>query len=481
MGPVGLKIGVEARPASRIAVSIEVPPDRSQAGYDEALSRLSRSVTLPGFRKGKVPRAVLIQQIGLVRIRATALETLADGVWKEALEQESLKPLSEPELVGGFESLLEAFEPGQPFTFTFETDVEPTPNLKKKTGFEVTTQLVSFDASKVDELLQESRKQMATIIPVLDRKAQKGDIAVVSFKGIYGDDGKSIKGGDADSMDIDLETDRMIPGFVEGILGMNLNEKRNIKCKFPDDYSDEQARGREAEFTLTLNDLKTRELPPLDDEFARQASDKSSLKELRDELEERLKKDAKRKNDNNRKSALLDALVKEVEVELPESLIQNEIRNLIEQTASNFAQQGMDVKSMFTPDLVKSLMESSRPEAENNLRANFALKALALSEDIKVDDQEVETKIKELSNELSDQKNIDIQRLRIVVREDLLKDKLINWLGDNSTIIENKESDSSDSAKAKIKPKGAKVKSSSSSTSKENKKASSGRGDSGSS
>ena len=152
---------------------------------------------------------------------------------------------------------------------------------------------------------------------------------------------------------------------------------------------------------IDLKDLKTRELPALDDAFAKQASEQETLADLRKDLEQRLKDDAERRQTSNRRDALLKALVEQLEVELPEALIQQESRNLLEQTAAQFAQQGMDVKSLFTPDLVRNLMQNSRPEAEERLRRSFALTALADAEDIKVEDKDVDAKIKEVKKELS--------------------------------------------------------------------------------
>merc|ERR1712072_275940 len=171
----------------------------------------------------------------------------------------------------------------------------------------------------------------------------------------------------------------------------NINDEKILKCEFPKDYHQEEAKGRKAEFNVSLEDLKIKELPELNDEFAKQASDKENMADLRTDLEKRLKEDTDRKQAKNRQDSLLEALVKELEVELPKSLIDQEVRVIVEQTAQNFAQQGIDVKSMFTPELVKSLMESSKGEAEKKLRQK---------------------------------KNIDAARLKEAITDDLLQDKL---------------------------------------------------------
>ena len=447
MSAAALKVTTETRPSSRLAVTVTIPGERSKASYEEAITSLCRNVNLPGFRKGKVPRTVVVQQLGSVRIKATALEGLVDSIWRDAIKQETIEPISQPELSGGFDGLLESFKPGEEFTLTLEADVAPTPKLKSTKGLKAEFEPVAYDADKVDAMLEDSRKQLATVVPVEGRAAEKGDIAVLGFKGTFSDDGSEIEGGSSDSMDVDLEHGRMIPGFIEGVIGMKVGDSKTVDCEFPDDYPKEDARGRKAAFAIDLKDLKTRELPELNDEFAKQASEQETLADLRKDLEQRLKDDAERRQTSNRRDALVAALVEQLEVDLPEALIQQESRNLLEQTAAQFAQQGMDVKSLFTPDLVRNLMQNSRPEAEERLRRSFALTALAEAEAIKLDDQEVDAKITEVKKELSDESKIDPERLRQAVMDDLMQDKLMGWLEDNSTLTEK-------AAEAEDKPAG---------------------------
>ena len=444
MSAAALKVSTESRPSSRLAVTVTVSGERCTASYEEAIKSLSRSINLPGFRKGKVPRSVLVQQLGGVRIKATALEKLIDNAWRDAIKQESLEPISQPDLSSGFDGLLESFNPGDELTFTLEADVAPTPKLKSTKGLKAEYEAVAYDPSRVDSMIDDSRKQLATVVPVEGRAAQKGDIAVLGFNGTYSDDGSEIEGGSADSMDVDLDNGRMIPGFIEGVIGMNVGENKSVDCQFPEDYPKDDARGRKATFAIELKDLKTRELPELDDAFAKQASEKDTMADLRKDLEQRLKDDAERRQTSNRHDGLVKALVSQLEVDLPEALIQQESRNLVEQTAAQFAQQGMDVKSLFTPDLIRNLMQNSRPEAEERLRRSFALTALAEAEDIKLDDSAIDTKLDEVKKDLSADAKVDPERLRQAVMDDLMQEQLMSWLETNSTLTEKAPEPDSD-------------------------------------
>ena len=442
-----LKVSTSPRPGSRMAVEIGVPAGLTQTSHEQAVEKLSRTIKLPGFRKGKVPRAVLVQQIGAERIRATALEELVDSVFRNALKQAEIPAIGQPSVDGGFEALLERFEPGKELSLTLEMDVEPTPSLKSTKGLKAEAEAVSFDAARVDELIEQSRRQLATLVPVEKRAAEQGDVAVISFSGTFTDNGEAISGGSAEAMEVELEDGRMIPGFVEGIIGMKPGDSKTVACQFPEEYPQEDAAGRKASFEISLSELKTRELPALDDAFAQQASDKQTLAELRADLEERLKEDAERRNESNRHDALLAALVEQLEVELPETLVQEEIISLLEQTAGQLAQQGMDVKKLFTPQLIQSLRETSRPEAEERLKRSLALKALATAEKIDVAADEIEAKVKELSRGFSDSSRIDPARLRQAVQEDLMREKLMGWLESHSTVTEKAAAD--DEAKPK--------------------------------
>tara|TARA_Y100001968_G_scaffold242752_1_gene226445 strand:- start:3655 stop:5037 length:1383 start_codon:yes stop_codon:yes gene_type:complete len=453
MSPSKLKVTTDPRPNSRMAFELEVPAERCKASYDAALSRLSKTANLPGFRKGKVPKAVLLQQLGATRIKASALENLLQKVWEEALDEKKIEPLCEPDIKNGFESLLENFNPGENLSIIFETDINPSPTLKKTKGLIAESEKVEYDPKKIDELIEQSRKQLATLVPVENRAAKKGDVAVVNFQGTYADDGSKIEGGSGEAMDIELEKGRMIPGFIEGVIGMSINDEKTLKCEFPEDYHQKDSKGRKANFQVTLKDIKTRELPALDDEFAKQASEKETMAELRNDLEKRLKEDAESNHKKNRQESLVKALVKELEVDLPKTLIDLEVRNLVEQTARNFAQQGVDVKSMFTNEIVESLMKSSRNEAEENLRRTFALQALATKEEIKISDSELQQKLSSVKEELGNDKKIDEIKLKQVISDDLLEEKLLLWLEDNNTVIEKEHEKPKEAKEKSKKPK----------------------------
>ena len=455
-----LIVKTTALPQSRVALELEIPSNTCKSCVNETINSISRSAKIPGFRLGKIPKQVLIQRIGITQLHASALEKIIDKSWNQALKMESIEPLSEPELVDGFESILKIFNPEKPLKITLQTDVAPELKLKKSKGLSVEIKKSKFDPKSIDEALEKSRNQLANIIPVNNRPAKLGDIAVVSFKGIYKDSKKEIDGGSSDSMDLELEKNKMIPGFVEGIVGMKIDDNKTLTLRFPEDYSHEDSRGKEAIFEVILKDLKEKELPELNDDFAKQSGNKDSLKELKKDIEKQLKENFDKTQKNIKVEALMDALSKELDAEIPKAMIDIEVRNNIEQTAQRFAQQGMDIKSTFTPELVKSLAESTRPQAEKNVQRNLALKALSEREKITVEDEEIDQKMKEYEDEISKSpKQIDIQKLKDVVRNDLLQEKLITWLEENSAVKEISEKATTKATTKATSKKGVQTKS----------------------
>jgi trigger factor len=300
---------------------------------------------------------------------------------------------------------------------------------------------VAYDPAKVDQLLENYRERMATRVPVEGRPAQEKDLAVLDFSGYLAkedpnsdEDPQEIPGGSAEDFELELVEGRFIPGFIEGIIGMSVGETRDVSATFPDPYVQPDLAGKPAVFTITLKELKEKELPELDDDFAQEVSEFETLDELRKSLEERFQKEAEDKTSGNKQEALLKELVKYLEVDLPETLVRREIDYMVTQTAMQFANQGMDIKSIFTPELVQTMRERSRPEAIARIQRTMALGEIAKQESITVEQPEITAKMQEVLQDLQGQQDIDIDRVRQVVEEDLLRDKIFDWLEANNTI-----------------------------------------------
>ncbi|HTL88289.1 MAG TPA: trigger factor [Leptolyngbya sp.] len=435
-----MKVTQEKLPASQIGLEIEITPEMSQKTYDRVLQDFTRSLNVPGFRKGKVPRQVLIQRFGMARIKAAVIEELVDAGLKDALKQEEINALGNFQLRSSFDELIASYKPGEALTFSASVDVSPEVTLKQYKDFTVQAEEVKPDPEKVDSVIESYRTQMATMIPIEDRPAQKGDVAVVDYKGRYmpvGEDAEEtdVPGGTASDFQLELEDGRFIEGFIDGIIGMNPGETKEISVTFPEDYPQEQLSGRPAKFDITVKELKGKELPEVDDDFAKEASDDEfeTIAEMRASLEKRFSEEAEQQTKSNKEEALLSELLNQVEADLPETMIEREVEYMVTQTAMQLQQQGIDIKQLLNKDTIPMLKQRSRPDAIERIKRTLALGEVAKRESLKVEEDELNTKVQELLTELEG-RDIDMARLTSAVEEDLLKEKIMDWLIANSTI-----------------------------------------------
>ncbi|MEB3337844.1 MAG: trigger factor, partial [Leptolyngbyaceae bacterium] len=232
---------------------------------------------------------------------------------------------------------------------------------------------------------------------------------------------------------VELTEGRFIPGFIDGILGMNLGETKEISVQFPADYAQEDLADQPAIFTITLKELNEKELPELDDDFAQQVSEFATLAELRATLESRVNEEAERKTKANKEKAFLDELLKHVEIDLPETLVEQEVDYMLTQFAMQLQNQGIDFRKLLTSESLPMMRKSSRPDAIDRIKRTITLGEIAKRENIQVDPAALTARVNELLEEYGD-REIDPERLRGVIEEEMLKDKILEWLEANSTL-----------------------------------------------
>jgi trigger factor len=433
-----MKVTQEKLPASQVGLQIEIPSEITKQAYEQVIQKFTRSANIPGFRKGKVPRQVLVQRFGVLQLKAAALEELIDDSLKKALDQEKIEALGNFQLRSSFEELITQYDPGAPLTFSASVDVQPEINLDQYTGLSVQAEEIKPDPERVDKVLEQYQEQVATLIPVEGRPAQLKDVTVVDYRGVLVSDDpdgepEPFPGGEAEDFQVELTEGRFIEGFIDGIIGMSAGETKDVRVTFPEEYGEETLAGRTAVFTITLKEIKERELPPLDDDFAQEVSEFETLAELRESLEKRYQEEADERTQGNKEQAILDELLKHIQVELPETLVERELTYMINQTAVQLQNQGLDIRQLFTEETIPMLKERSRPEAENRIKRTLALGEVAKREDIKVDEADINSKMEEILENLRD-RDIDRDRLKNVVTEDLLKEKIVEWLIQHSTV-----------------------------------------------
>ncbi|MBN3878167.1 MULTISPECIES: trigger factor [unclassified Nostoc] len=437
-----MKVTQEKLPASQIGLEIEITPEITKQTYEQVIKNLASTANIPGFRKGKVPRPILLQRLGTTRIKAAALEELIQDGIEQAVKQEAIPAIGQPQLRSSFEDLINNYEPGKPLTISAAVDVEPEVNLVQYTDLQAKAEEVKYDPERVENTLDKERQELATLIPVEGRAAQIGDIAVVDFKGSFarveGEDETAelepIPGAEATDFQVELQEDKFIPGFISGIVGMNPEETKEIAAQFPDPYANEELAGKAATFTVTLKELKEKELPEVNDDFAQEVSDFETLEELRASLVEQYQKEADDKTKTNKQEALLTELLKHVEVDLPATLIEQEVDAMLTQTAMRLSQQGLDVRKLFTQDIIPQLRERSRTEAIERIKRSLSLREIGKRESIEVTPEEIAARVTELLEQYSEEQDVDEDKLRSIVENELLTEKIIDWLLEHSSV-----------------------------------------------
>ncbi|MEH1861098.1 MAG: trigger factor [Nostoc sp.] len=437
-----MKVTQEKLPASQIGLEIEITPEITKQTYEQVIKNLASTANIPGFRKGKVPRPILLQRLGTTRIKAAALEELIQDGIEQAVKQEAIPAIGQPQLRSSFEDLINNYEPGKPLTISAAVDVEPEVNLVQYTDLQAKAEEVKFDPERVENTLDKERQELATLIPVEGRAAQIGDIAVVDFKGSFarveGEDETAelepIPGAEATDFQVELQEDKFIPGFISGIVGMNPEETKEIAAQFPDPYANEELAGKAATFTVTLKEIKEKELPEVNDDLAQEISDFETLEELRASLVERYQKEADDKTKTNKQEALLTELLKHVEVDLPATLIEQEVDAMLTQTAIRLSQQGLDVRKLFTQDIIPQLRERSRTEAIERIKRSLSLREIGKRESIEVTPEEIAARVTELLEQYSEEQDVDEDKLRSIVENELLTGKIVDWLLEHSSV-----------------------------------------------
>ena len=432
-----MKVTQEKLPDSQVGLNIEVPADQSQRIYERVVQNLVKTTRLPGFRPGKVPRQILIKQLGPSRVKAMALEELLKESIEKAIKQENLDVLGNYDIKPSFEELVEQFTPGEIFNFAATVDVEPEVILTAYQELSIQAEETVFDPQAVEDWLEQRREQVADLVPVEDRPAQKDDVAIIDFQGYLatetGEKGEAIAEVKGSDFKAELSDGKLVEGMAEGITGMNLEETKDVTAQFPADYPLESVAGQKVVFEVTLKELKTKELPDLDDDFAAEVSEFETLEELRESLTQGYQEEAEQATTNSIHEAIIEKLLELNDFPLPEVLIQEESNRVLQQTAMQMEQMGLDIRALFTQENLPRLRENARPEAIRLIKQELIMSKIAELEELKPEEAALEERFKELSRQLQEE-SIDPTKLFSLVYSQLRTEKVLEWLQEKATV-----------------------------------------------
>lgn len=406
-----MKVSHETLPGSKVRFAIEVEGDRSRKIHEITLQRLLKTVQVPGFRKGKAPRPLLMQYVGSEAVRAEVFEKLIDEVLREVRTQhEDLKPMGQFRLGEEGDAIFTAFRVGETLAFAAEIDVEPKVEVSDYLGMTVTVESVQPDPEAPGKMLAEFQRRRAPLVPVEGRSAALGDVVTIDYS-LRQPDGEPLENWeDETGVQLDLNPESFLPEIVAGIEGMNPGETKEIAAHLSDP-EDVTAEPQPVVATVTLQSIKVRELPPLDDEFARSISQKETMAELQAYLEEREAKAAEEQTADRIQAAMAEALVERTQCEVPQTLMQQELELLLQRQLQEFQESvGQEVLSRLTESDVRELGQMLAPAAMAKVKYDLALVAIADRENLVVTEEALAQRIADVQAGI--QERLDPQKLQ---------------------------------------------------------------------
>ncbi|SCW46585.1 trigger factor [Paenibacillus tianmuensis] len=372
-------------------LDIEVDADQVAAALDKAFKKVVNKVNVPGFRKGKVPRSIFESKFGVESLYQDALDIIVPDAYIAAVQETGIQPVDRPEVD------VEQFGKGQVLKFKAKVTVKPEVELGEYKGIALEAPSVDVTAEEVNEELEKLQKRHAELVPVEAGAAENGDNVVIDFEGFV--DGVPFEGGQAERYSLELGSGSFIPGFEEQVVGLEKDGEKDITVTFPEDYHAEELKGKEAVFKIKLHDIKRKNLPALDDEFAKDVSEFETLDEYKADLENKLKERKQNEADRKKENDLVEKASEAAQVEIPEVMINDEAEQMVKEFENRLRTQGMniDMYYQFTGQSADDLKGQMRADAEKRVHNNLVLEAIAKAENLEATEEEINAELENLA------------------------------------------------------------------------------------
>lgn len=425
-----MELKIQRQENERTVLEFTMNSDEFEKELDKAFRKEAKHFKVPGFRNGKVPRNVVEKMYGVEVLYETVINDAANEQYKKAIEENNLEVVSTPVLD------VKQIERGKEFIFTVAVFEKPEAVVKKYKGLEIEKVENKVTREEVDAKINSDREKNARVEYVSDRSLKEGDISTIDFEGFV--DGVPFEGGKAEDYELTIGSNQFIPGFEESMIGMNVGEEKEINVTFPEDYHAENLAGKPAVFKVKLHTIKEKILPELDDEFAKDISEFDTLEEYKKSVEERLQKEKDNLSKSQKEQKVLDKLIENTEVFIPEEMLDDEVESILDGYRANLSHQGLSLEQFckYMNKTVSDLQEETKPEAKRNVTIRLALEAVAKQEDIKVQDSEIDEKITELLNSYKTNKtssNLNQnENVRKYMKKNIKNQKIIDLIIDSA-------------------------------------------------
>ena len=383
-----MKVTAEHGENREVTLPIEVEQEKLENATDGAAKRIAGRVNIPGFRKGKAPRKIVENFVGKEAILQEAFEAVAQKAFDEALKEQDMEPVTRPEID------IVTLEEGKNVVFTAKFTQRPEVTLGEYKGLKVEKPEASVSEEDIDRQIEGMRQHQGTLIDApADAAVKKDDFITLDFDGFV--DGVPFEGGKGEDYPLQIGSGSFIPGFEDQLIGAKVAEEREVNVTFPEDYHAENLKGKAALFKCTVRSIKSRELPEVNDEFAKKASKFDTLAELREDIRKNLQESAARRAENERRTKAIDMATDNCTMEIPPVMVENRITAMIQEMAMRLEQQGMSLEQYLQYaglDMAR-IRDEYRETAEKNVRTDLMLEEVAKAEDIKVDGRDLDQEV----------------------------------------------------------------------------------------
>lgn len=380
------------RVENEATLKITAPAAEVNAGYKKAVKKIADQVNIPGFRKGKAPRAIIEMHYGKEAVKQEAFEIVANKAYSEALDQEKLIPVSDPKVEES------TFEEGKDMELTIKVTLKPEPELGEYKGLHVEKKEVEITDEQVDAQIKDMMGRDAKMVVAEEGAViEKGDFAIIDFAGTV--DGEPFSGGEGKGYPLEVGSNSFIPGFEDQLVGLSKGDSTDVEVTFPEDYFVKDLAGKEAIFKVNIQDVKRKELPELNDEYVASKTDFKTVEELRANYKERMQKAAEANAKAEYEHELIDMAVANAKFSVPEIMIEDKISQMVEEMKMSLESRKMslDMYMQYTGLDMAKIRENQRPVAEENVKTDLVLDAIAKAEDIQVDMADVDAEIAAIS------------------------------------------------------------------------------------
>lgn len=404
-GTIFMSSVVVKKENNEVTLKIQASAADFEKSVDKVYHKMKGRFNIPGFRKGKAPRKLIELQYGEGVFYEDAINEIFPTIYEGAIQEHNLEPVDRPSID------IEQIGKGEDLIITAAVTVKPEVKLGEYKGIEVDQIEYNVKEEDVDAEIDRLRQRNARLISV-ERSVQAEDTVIIDYAGFVGED--QFEGGTAENQTLVIGSGQFIPGFEEQLIGKEIGQEVEVKVTFPEEYHSEDLAGKEAVFKVTIHEIKEKELPELDDEFAKDVSEQDTLEALKEDIRKKQEESAQKRAENERRDAIVDKVVSNVEVDIPEVMVEDEIENMLRDFDNQLRYQGLSLETylQYANKKIEEMKEQMKDDAYNRVKTQLTLEAIANEEKIEITSEEVDAEIEKYAK----QYNADLENFKKSVR-----------------------------------------------------------------